>query len=599
MKKLLPVLFVMLCFQSQAQYYRYYNNFDLTVGGTPLNERFWDGIATKTNYQGGNPNYFYNVGWGDDDIAVIANLADRVRFVKQKYNGLVIQNYGIAYSDFGFPLTNCYNQTGSSIAEVTNGTGTGGFMGVGNVYDNAITGSVVTGGHDQLITKINNSGVATLSYRVDLGGSADVLNCIRQSNFPNTSFVACGSSQSSNTTGLFLSSIVVEKIAANTAVTWLRKITLGTASTPLYAEGMSVVENPSTGLIYVVGTERSSSGGGLGILIILNSAGTIQSVNEYTASSSITFNSVVLSNSNDLMVVGQMGAPNAISTTDPEALLMKINAGTQVPIFSNIYSALSGGTLSPCQANDIVQRLNTSGNEEFYFVGQSANSAGFATTIWKVDAAGNPIAHQLYDPTAPQSNAFAIDQEPNTLTKGGLSVFASTLQPITGFTYDSYSLRTYFNLGTCTNTCVAVPPPFANVTIANSVLPYNFSSTYVRTKLSAFNSNYSTLAICNQSNIGCGNNFRTEKDLFSSTNDLTVYPNPASDELTIEWNSNTEEQNFIQVYDMLGNLMLTNQTMTNIGLNQQFIELENLPSGNYLIMVSAGNTNLKKVFVKN
>lgn len=72
---------------------------------------------------------------------------------------------------------------------------------------------------------------------------------------------------------------------------------------------------------------------------------------------------------------------------------------------------------------------------------------------------------------------------------------------------------------------------------------------------------------------------------------LKVYPNPASNELTYEFQSLTGQESYFYVFDNLGRMIIKQRIIESIGK----IDLDNLPSGLYLIQ--ATNTRPKKLLI--
>jgi hypothetical protein len=71
-----------------------------------------------------------------------------------------------------------------------------------------------------------------------------------------------------------------------------------------------------------------------------------------------------------------------------------------------------------------------------------------------------------------------------------------------------------------------------------------------------------------------------------------VYPNPASEKITIVFNSQLENPQSLTIRDYLGRLVYENNTLTSI--NDQSIDVSKLAKGFYLISIE---TN-KKTFTK-
>ena len=92
-----------------------------------------------------------------------------------------------------------------------------------------------------------------------------------------------------------------------------------------------------------------------------------------------------------------------------------------------------------------------------------------------------------------------------------------------------------------------------------------------------------TIGICQQTGI---------HDI-NTTADLSIYPVPASDQISIKINSSTETNTDINLLDMSGRLIITQNTNTHIGENIIPIDISSVQSGNYIVSISSasGKTN--------
>ena len=80
-----------------------------------------------------------------------------------------------------------------------------------------------------------------------------------------------------------------------------------------------------------------------------------------------------------------------------------------------------------------------------------------------------------------------------------------------------------------------------------------------------------------------------------SKNDIILFPNPANDNLTIAIpNTSFESEAEINIYGILGNLILTKKTFQ----KNNTINIAGLSSGNYIVKVSSSGTLFTKKFVK-
>lgn len=78
-------------------------------------------------------------------------------------------------------------------------------------------------------------------------------------------------------------------------------------------------------------------------------------------------------------------------------------------------------------------------------------------------------------------------------------------------------------------------------------------------------------------------------------NNFNLYPNPASNELTIELTENTNGE--VSIYNVSGELVIKSKTEENS--KQQKIDITELPNGLYLCKIVFGSTSISKRFIKN
>ena len=97
-----------------------------------------------------------------------------------------------------------------------------------------------------------------------------------------------------------------------------------------------------------------------------------------------------------------------------------------------------------------------------------------------------------------------------------------------------------------------------------------------------------------------------EEDNSSSINDvidsrkfniLSSYPNPAIDQFTLEYGNDKFEKIDLRVYDLLGNIILHETSISTIGYNQMHFNVDKLVSGIYNIILSNNEEGLTKSMV--
>jgi subtilisin-like proprotein convertase family protein len=99
-----------------------------------------------------------------------------------------------------------------------------------------------------------------------------------------------------------------------------------------------------------------------------------------------------------------------------------------------------------------------------------------------------------------------------------------------------------------------------------------------------------SLEICTQS-------FALTNDSFSFDN-FSLYPNPNHGSFTVKFNSNTNNNINLSVYDMRGRAIY-DRTYQNKGVFEQNLQLENVESGVYLVNIQDGDQKvIKKIIIE-
>ena len=73
-----------------------------------------------------------------------------------------------------------------------------------------------------------------------------------------------------------------------------------------------------------------------------------------------------------------------------------------------------------------------------------------------------------------------------------------------------------------------------------------------------------------------------------STENLSVFPNPASDQVFVQFSSKTTENGQLEVLNSLGQAVSTSTISLNSGENQLPVSVSSLPTGNYFVRLSTG-----------
>lgn len=78
----------------------------------------------------------------------------------------------------------------------------------------------------------------------------------------------------------------------------------------------------------------------------------------------------------------------------------------------------------------------------------------------------------------------------------------------------------------------------------------------------------------------------------------TIYPNPITNNGVLEFSTNSTEITVVTVYDVSGRIVLSNQHLTNKGINKIQLETNELTNGMYFISLKNGNSKTNLKFIK-
>ena len=97
-----------------------------------------------------------------------------------------------------------------------------------------------------------------------------------------------------------------------------------------------------------------------------------------------------------------------------------------------------------------------------------------------------------------------------------------------------------------------------------------------------------------------------DRDLMSSTEEIDldnwngkVYPNPFIENLTFELESKQQEKTTIQIYNVLGKQVFTQNLELFIGKNTVELPLQQLPAGSYFLQIPLEEGSLSIPILKN
>lgn len=88
-------------------------------------------------------------------------------------------------------------------------------------------------------------------------------------------------------------------------------------------------------------------------------------------------------------------------------------------------------------------------------------------------------------------------------------------------------------------------------------------------------------------------------EIATNYTDLSVYPNPADNEIQISYNALEQNQMIFTIIDVTGKNVQTNQVSSNEGTNLVLLDIAKLNAGMYLLKISNGNSEyIKPIVIK-
>ncbi|MBE7443670.1 MAG: T9SS type A sorting domain-containing protein, partial [Flavobacteriales bacterium] len=79
---------------------------------------------------------------------------------------------------------------------------------------------------------------------------------------------------------------------------------------------------------------------------------------------------------------------------------------------------------------------------------------------------------------------------------------------------------------------------------------------------------------------------------------FSIYPNPATNNLTLLLNHNKTEILTVEIYNIAGKVVQKKQLTTNAGVQQYNFNISDLSSGFYVLSIHSDNFKLTQKFVK-
>ena len=506
MKNLITLISFLAVTTADGQYFQQRFNLDYA---TPKlrNERCNSGIRTRDNYAAFNPALFYYAGIGtsynNTTLPAPDNVADRMRFEQLDNTGAtVISNLGYQFADAG--TVPFYHSYGNSIAEVKNTSNTGGYVTVGSVTNNTITGAAaILGNSDMLFTQLDAAGNVLNAVRTDISGGSDRAWCIRKSAILSAgqpTWIVCGESQRGATN----TDCFVARVLANGTIVWCFRYNFdptGGAFTTAYNVAKQLCED-AAGNIYVVGTLQDAPAGAQGInglAFKLTPAGAVVWVNDYQLFSDDQFQAVRLSFDGNI-VIGGFTNFGAVAPVTHHMLITKLAAANGAVIFQNILAARKGATTYTSRCYDIIERAGAGVAPEYFLAGPLITAGGTYEMMYKANAAGLGINWYAYN-RMNYNIGFGLD-DVNVGAWQGVAYFSSMRNPTTAAFSDSHIMKTDYSGRTC-NFCGVIPPR----NIIPNLIPQQRNRMQVQTgqqrKLVWQQFKYSDKVICNVPVIAC------------------------------------------------------------------------------------------------
>lgn len=589
---------------TQAQYFQRIFNFDYA---TPRlrDEVLNSGIRSRLNFGGGMAANYFHIGIGvsrlNSALASPYNRADWVRFIRVNKSGATVNsNRGIEFRDF--VNNKQYNAAGNSIAEVDDGAGTGGYIAVGAVGDNTITGATVPGGSDALYTVLSTAGVVTSAFRIDFGNTYDVAWCIRKSSFVANSWIVCGEATYFPPGAIPYTNCFVARLDNLGNIIWCSTYNFDPTVTGNLPTANNVArqlaEDPATGDIYVVGYLKDFTGanGADGLSFKLNSGGGFVGALLYHLAPDDEFQAVRWTSDGNI-IVGGFTNYNPAGVSFYDMLLVKISPAGAI-LFQNILQVQAAGAAYESKCYDLIERKNTAQLAEYYLFGPKYDPTGIYQVMYKTNNLGVGINSYTYI-LQKFDYGYGIDFADNTFAKPGVALFSSVTNTALTFS-DSHIMKTYFNGAACTNYCPADPPSTAAQNV-NPPFPQPFTyQNCAITQIKWKNYNFQTMLNCNQAVIGCGSNVKQEleENGLTSADEIFVYPNPADHFINLTWYNSSDGKNEWQILDVQGRVLLSQTENLPEGIITRQLDLGKLASGYYILKITNEQGEHRKVVIR-
>lgn len=606
MKKLFTPICLLVLNLAQGQYFQQRFNLDYVTPNF-RNERCNSGIRTRVNLGGGgNPllHYYAGIGTSFNNTVLPApnNVADRMRFEQLDNTGTVV------LTDFGYQFADAaagpwYHSYGNSIAEIKNATYNGGYVTVGKVSNNTITGAAaIVGKSDALFTQLNAAGGVVSSMRYDINGGEDEAWCIRSSavlvgGLPT--WILCGQSKkNANNTDCF-----VARVFATGVPVWFNRYNFdptGGAFSSAHNIAKQLCEDTG-GNIYVVGTLQDAPAGASGIdglVFKLTPAGAPVWANDYNIASDDEFQAVRFTGDGNL-IIGGFTNFGAVAPVTSHMLITKLNLAGGI-IFQNVLPARKGATTYTSKCYDIIE----AGGPQYFLAGPRSSGAANFEMMYKTGPAGIGINWYSYN-RMNYNVGFGLD-DVNVAGVAGVAYFSSMRNTTASAFSDSHIMKTDYIGRTC-NFCSAIPP--ANIPLQMEIHPrqWFFQQTGQARQLVAQLFGYQNKLICNQPVVICAAPAITEAESEESeasavplvkAGSVKVFPNPVKNTVHVQLSSLPAGSYQISVANTAGRIVLQRNYIYNSGSLFTDLDISSFTPGIYILTVKQGELILQQKIMK-
>ncbi|KAB2918798.1 MAG: T9SS type A sorting domain-containing protein [Bacteroidetes bacterium] len=580
----------LMAYLCQAQYFQH-------VYGATSNENWPSGVNTFVQPQG------HFIGANGSNSAGVAGVL--AAYADNTGNILGAPNFNNFYT-IGTAVGSTHNLSHTKVFEMNSGAG----FGVVGLYQSPAGSGVY---YMQLDPNGNIIPGGTFDYTpMPVPGymwNAIAVGNISKSASGNELYIV-GSLQETSTT-FDIHSFVIKIDIMTGAIFWSQIFSVSNTVSPAISRdwGYDVIESPYIGTwgpeVIVVGTTYDNSGTRTadGYLVHFDAIfgnitfpwavffGTNNS-EEYLTS--ITVSNSVAGGGTGFVLGGHSNYFNGGADWDFWMVKTDQNCGTTYWSTLHDYAANPGAN---GLSYDVMERLNTSSNYEYYLAGETDNGVFGSSdaVVLKTNDFGVAVANgeftyggSAYDMAAQldQYNGTSVDG----LSTYGLGTFATGV----GGT-DAYVVKSYFDGNSGCNESFATPIAQTGPGMF-SESQFSTLSTFNSAMLLAFSSSASDAQLCNTSSIPGASNARMAPVEPKGDKEAIVSPNPmqqGSSVAMVEVESNEPTTVQIAVYDMLGKQYAAgNYTLTK-GKNQLPVDLStaNMAAGMYTVKISGTAIN--------